>query len=391
MDEMTSYERMQAAIQLQPVDRVPVAPKFDTSFAARSHGIPIADVVRDADLGQKILQQTFDELGGCDAAPEAGMNDLGLSVLGIVTRLPGYHLGDNDMWQLDEQEIMTAEDYDFIIQNGWIAYIADCYPRLVEKGMPVPVDEFPARLQEVSNQELKNLADWEAREVPTLYGFGPFNPLEGFRFSRSLKSIVSDLYRRPQKFLDAATACLNEQIPMGIQKFHAVRETNKWGFLSIQIGQTTGSMLSPRQFEKFYWPFEKRLINELVDAGVTPWLHCDSNWTPFLEYFLELPKCKVVMDLDGLTDISKAKAVLNGHMCISGDVPATLFKLGTPDEVSAYCKKLIDVIGKGGGFILSSGCTVPVDAKLENVKAMIDTAKNYFPHQNLFTGGISRN
>jgi uroporphyrinogen-III decarboxylase len=62
-------------------------------------------------------------------------------------------------------------------------------------------------------------------------------------------------------------------------------------------------------------------------------------------------------------------------MCIMGDVPATLLKLGQPDEVHAYCRRLIDEIGFDGGFILSSGCTVPIDSKPENVKAMIESVR----------------
>jgi len=67
-------------------------------------------------------------------------------------------------------------------------------------------------------------------------------------------------------------------------------------------------------------------------------------------------------------------------MCIAGDVPAALTALGTPEEVEAYCKKLIDVVGEDGGFIMSTGCTLPVDCKIENLKAIVDTAKNYYPH-----------
>jgi len=37
------------------------------------------------------------------------------------------------------------------------------------------------------------------------------------------------------------------------------------------------------------------------------------------------------------------------------------------------------VDGEGGGFILSSGCFVPIDAKFENVKAMIDIAESHAP------------
>ena len=67
-------------------------------------------------------------------------------------------------------------------------------------------------------------------------------------------------------------------------------------------------------------------------------------------------------------------------MCIMGDVPPALLTVGTPEDVTSYCKKLIDIVGKDGGYILSTGCECPVAAKFENVKAMIDIAKCYNPH-----------
>jgi len=67
-------------------------------------------------------------------------------------------------------------------------------------------------------------------------------------------------------------------------------------------------------------------------------------------------------------------------MCIAGDVPAALSSLGTPEEVEEYCKKLIDVVGKDGGFILSTGCTCPVECRMENFKVIIETTRTYYPH-----------
>ena len=96
-------------------------------------------------------------------------------------------------------------------------------------------------------------------------------------------------------------------------------------------------------------------------------------------YLKELPRGKCVCELDSTTDIFKAKEILKGHMCIMGDVPASLLAIGTAQQVEDYCKKLIDVVGEGGGFILSSGCGVPIDAQFDNMKEMIDTAKNYLP------------
>ena len=50
--------------------------------------------------------------------------------------------------------------------------------------------------------------------------------------------------------------------------------------------------------------------------------------------------------------------------------------VGAPDEVRAYCERLIDTVGRDGGFILGpSGQTE--DVKIENVRTMVDCAKEY--------------
>lgn len=51
--------------------------------------------------------------------------------------------------------------------------------------------------------------------------------------------------------------------------------------------------------------------------------------------------------------------------------------LGMPEEVETYCRKIIDQVSKGVGFILSSRCTLPYNANIENLKAMINSGKNY--------------
>ena len=113
--------------------------------------------------------------------------------------------------------------------------------------------------------------------------------------------------------------------------------------------------------------------------GITPILHFDTDWSINLPYLRELPRGKCVCEFDGLTNIFNAKEILRDHMCIMGDAPASLLSLGSAQDVEDYCKKLIDIVGQGGGYILSTGCVCPIDAKFENVKAMIDTGKSYLP------------
>jgi uroporphyrinogen-III decarboxylase len=135
-----------------------------------------------------------------------------------------------------------------------------------------------------------------------------------------------------------------------------------------------------RIFERFEFPYLKKMVEAFAAEGLLTVMHFDQDWTLNLPYLKELPKKKCICELDSTTDIFKAKEILGNHMCIMGDVPASITSIGTPAEMEAYCKKLIDLVGKGKtGFILSSGCTIPADAKFENFKVMVDTPKNYLP------------
>ena len=76
------------------------------------------------------------------------------------------------------------------------------------------------------------------------------------------------------------------------------------------------------------------------------------------------------------TDMFKAKEVLGEVVCIRGNVPLSILCTGTPEDVKDYCKKLIDQVGCGGGFIMDASTQLD-DAKPENVKAMFEFTKEY--------------
>jgi uroporphyrinogen-III decarboxylase len=71
-----------------------------------------------------------------------------------------------------------------------------------------------------------------------------------------------------------------------------------------------------------------------------------------------------------------AEVGLGDAVCLQGNVPLSLLVGGTPDDMKDYCRKLIDVVGKGGGFIMAPSTALD-DAKPENVKAMFDVTKEY--------------
>ncbi|OBR93642.1 uroporphyrinogen decarboxylase [Clostridium ragsdalei P11] len=142
--------------------------------------------------------------------------------------------------------------------------------------------------------------------------------------------------------------------------------------LTVFVGaaRADGDFLSLKLFDRFMWPYLKKIVEVVVDEGSFAYLHLDMCWNRFLDYFLELPKAKCIFSPDSTTDIFKAKKVLDGHMCIMGDVSPSLLTLGTADDVHAYCMRLMKEIGPDG-FIMAAGCMLPANAKVENVKAML--------------------
>ena len=150
------------------------------------------------------------------------------------------------------------------------------------------------------------------------------------------------------------------------------------GAFGVWIGgwRSASSVLGPDQWERFVFPYMKKMAEALVDAGITPVLHLDQDWTRDLERFREFPAKSCIMNLDGMTDIRKAKEVLGDHMAIMGDVPASLLTTANPEDVREYVKGLVDLFGQTG-LIICTGCDAPDMAKPENAEAMIAAAREY--------------
>jgi uroporphyrinogen decarboxylase len=57
-----------------------------------------------------------------------------------------------------------------------------------------------------------------------------------------------------------------------------------------------------------------------------------------------------------------------------------ILPFGTPDEVRAEVRRIIDILGPGGGFVLNSVHNIQAEVPPENVVAMFDEARSYRRH-----------
>ncbi len=354
--------RILTAVALEKPDRVPVVLEY-SGFAAHVTNTPMAEFLRSPGTNLDTMMRAFEIVGEADAINYGSFwpYNLCYDYLSRVS-VPGVDLAENEMWQVVEAELMMRADYDRLLKMGWPDYFKNFLQERVLND--VPDDYQPSHRKSLDVKRL-----WQESHIPVLTGGDVTTPFELLCGSRSLTKFYLDLLEIPDMVVATMDAMVPYLAPKSIQ--HATRH----GYPIVWVGgwQTAPCMLSPEMWRRFVWPYFRQVVCEVVDAGLIALLHLDSDWTRELSCFKDLPQGRCIMALDGETDIFKAKEVLADHMCIMGDVPAAMLYLESPEVVYDYCTRLIKALGPGG-FILQSGCDIPTNARLENVKAMVAAA-----------------
>jgi uroporphyrinogen-III decarboxylase len=188
---------------------------------------------------------------------------------------------------------------------------------------------------------------------------------------RGTKGIMLDIYRQPDKLIQAMEALVPLMIGMGMAS--AQQTGNPLIFVPLHKG--ADGFLSDEQFKKFFWPTLKAVILGLIEGGCVPLPALEGYWNTRLKVVQDIPIGKTVWMVDQ-SDMADVKKTLGQNACLLGNVPSAMLKLGTPQGVEDYVKDLIDTAGKDGGLIICNGAFFD-QAKPENVKAMVDTAKEY--------------
>lgn len=399
-------KRFDVAVALGKPDRIPIVCMWDF-FPARFTGHSIRSVMNDPGLMCDTWLETLQHF-----QPDLGENPYALrGFAGVLEALDfqhlkwaGHGLGDDVTYQFVELEVMKADEYDHFLFDPSDFMVRRYWPR-VNKAL-APFEKLPPLNQIISyfwgiysgvtllspemeaarnalieaGRAAAEVMKWVAEFGRKMAGLGfppssggyaqvPFDTL-GDVF-RGTRGIMMDLYRRPDKVM----AACEKLLPIMIDA--AVASCRRTGVPRVLIPLHKGldGMMSQEQFQKFYWPHMKELLEALIREGITPWVLAEGACNTRLEAFRDVTPAKVIYHFES-TDIFKAKQIMRDRCCIRGNVPGTLLAVGTPDEVRSYCKKLIDVCGEDGGYIMDSSVSLS-EAKPENVQAWFDFTKEY--------------
>ncbi len=400
-------KRVLDAIALKKPDRVPIMVMFGF-FPARYSGMTFQEFMYDPEKLWKAQWRTMLEF-----QQDMEQNPYGLRFLGPLLETldfkqllwPGHGLTSDHSYQFVEGEYMMPDEYDHFLFDP-TDFMLRCYwPRIFGA-----LKEF---------QKLQPLRDIITYSIGAPFGFGIFSspevaetlqvlkrageksaeigsytrnfsvevkeagfPMQTGGFSqapfdtlgdyfRGTKGLMLDMYRRPDKIIKACEKLLPIMLEMAVGA--AKNSGNPRIFIPIHKG--IDGFMSQDQFNKFFWPTLRDLMITLINEGLTPCPLWEGNCTSRLEIIKNIPAGKAVYAFES-TDIFKAKEVLGDTVCIRGNVPLSLMATGTTDDVRTYCKKLIDIVGKGGGFILDAAAALD-DARAENVRAMFEFTKEY--------------
>ncbi len=404
-DYKARITRLKDAIQLREADRVPVT-ILPSMFPYLSAGMTVLEAMYDyakcsAAFKQFILEYQPDMHIGASAPGPGKFYDI------LDYKLyswPGHGVAPEHCYQCNEAEYMRADEYDLLITDPSFYFRNFYLPRVfgalegfkmlapytsILEMYGVAFNFIPFALPPVQNTfQTLFAAGAEALQWATVMGgtdaelksLGFPNILGGFTKApfdvigdtlRGTKGIMLDIRRQPDKLIAAMEHLTSIMISMGVSS--AQQTGNPLIFVPLHKG--ADGFLSDEQFKKFYWPTLRQVIVGLIENGCIPFPALEGHWSSRLEVIQDVPKGKTAWMVDQ-TDMVAVKKTLGQNACLIGNVSSSLLRLGTPQQVRDYVKQLIDTVAPGGGLILANGAFFD-EAKPENVKAMVEAAKEY--------------
>jgi hypothetical protein len=401
-----NINRIKDAIQMKKTpDRVPVT-ILPSTFPWLHAGMTVEEAMYDYDkcieAFKKFILEFKPDMHIGAAVPGPGKF---YEILDYkLYKWPGHGVAPEHSYQCNEGEYMKPEEYDLLLMDPSFYFRNFYLPRVfgalegftmlaphtatlemyglafnyVPYALPPVQNTFKA-LFEAGAEALKwamamgasngELATLGFPNIAAGYSKAPFDVIGDTL--RGTRGIMMDIYRQPDKLLKTLDAFVPIMIGMGVGSMQA--SGNPLVFMPLHKG--ADGFLSDEQFKRFFWPTLQAVIVGIIEAGGIPFPALEGHWDSRLNVIQDIPKGKTAWMVDQ-SDIVQAKKTLGKNACLVGNVPSSMLRLSTPDEVKAYCKKLIDTVGKGGGYIMSNGAFFD-EAKPENVKAMVDVTKEY--------------
>lgn len=329
---MNSLQRVMATIQFQKADRVPVIAQV-FGHAASLVGVPLDDYLRDgktlAQCQLKALQQY-----GYDAVFSVMDVNVETEAVGSVLRYPG------NQYPVIARHALSPE-------GDW-------------GGLAIPDPKRAGRMPEMLKALTLLRQELEDEVVVVGSILGPFTLAGQLLGLEATLYLALDDPDRLAHLMDFATDVV---IRFGQAQLQAGAH-----LLMVFDPCASPAVIPPNFFREFELPRLQRVFQALSEAGTAAnWLHIAGPVAPILPYYAQAGI--QIANFDYVVSAAEARCRLP-LTCFNGNIKPLLFVEGSPAEIETEAVNLLGAFRERGGFILSSGCEIPPEAKPENVAAL---------------------
>ncbi|MCP4167027.1 MAG: hypothetical protein GY759_14230 [Chloroflexi bacterium] len=148
------------------------------------------------------------------------------------------------------------------------------------------------------------------------------------------------------------------------------------------LGTQSGLMISPKMYRQYLKPLHAEFVSfikERTDAKV--FFHTDGDVMDLVEDFVEIGidiLNPIQTSAGRMSDLPQLKRRYGDNMVFCGAIDThRLLPYGTPAEVRQEVKRVMDILGQGGGYMVASVHTIMNDVPAQNILAMVDAVEEF--------------
>ncbi len=154
----------------------------------------------------------------------------------------------------------------------------------------------------------------------------------------------------------------------------------------IKIGDDLGTekslMISPKMYREILKPIHADFISFIkARTKAKVFFHSDGDVAPLIEDFIEIGVDilnPIQTSAGSMSDLASLKKRFGNNIVFCGGIDSQkILPLGSPEEVRQEVRRVMGILGPGGGYMVGAVHTVMNDVPPENVLAMVDAAEEF--------------
>ncbi|MFB0563412.1 MAG: uroporphyrinogen decarboxylase family protein [Candidatus Lokiarchaeia archaeon] len=245
--------------------------------------------------------------------------------------------------------------------------------------LQAPDPEDPVILETVRKdvKELRKKTDRAIIGCPTMAE----NIFHQYSYLRGFSEMLLDMKKNPEIFRYLADTILDVHGSILESFFSECGDYIDFAELGDDLGTQQAPFVSPEEYKKFMKPYHKGLIDRVksvTDAKI--YFHSCGAIFPIIKHLIDIG-VEVLNPIQPLAkgmDAESLKKTYGDRITFCGGIDDQhLLPNGTPEEVKAEVKRVIEILGKNGGYILAPSHNLQGDVPPQNIVAMLDAALKY--------------